>query len=161
MLRWGPSVVVRRTTCGCRTPTITASSYQARDDDQDEDQENPTQILENLVRLVNPTGKLGIVGVYMAKDPKGVDAEAKVGHLTLPWAEIFEKGLQIGMGQAPVKNYNELLGDMIIAGRAKPSQIISHRLPLESAPDAYRAFDQRGGEYTKILLKPDLPASAA
>jgi len=65
------------------------------------------------------------------------------------------------MGQAPVKNYNEFLRDMIIAGRAKPSQIISHRLPLESAPDAYRAFDQRGGEYTKILLKPDLPASAA
>lgn len=68
--------------------------------------------------------------------------------------------LNIGMGQAPVKNYNELLRDMIIAGRAKPSQIVSHRLPLESALGAYQAFDQRGGEYTKVLLKPGLPASA-
>ena len=140
---------------------IDAVGYQARDDEHPQDEENPTQILSDLVRLVNPTGKLGILGVYMAKDPKGVDPEAKVGHLMLPWAEIFEKGLQIGMGQAPVKNYNEFLRDMIIAGRAKPSQIVSHRLPLESAPDAYHAFDQRGGEYTKVLLKPGLPASAA
>ena len=63
------------------------------------------------------------------------------------------------MGQAPVKRYNEYLRDLIIAGKAKPSFIVSHRLPLDAAPDAYKHFDARGGEYTKVILKPDMAAS--
>lgn len=62
------------------------------------------------------------------------------------------------MGQAPVKRYNEYLRDLIVAGRAKPSVIVSHRLPLEKAPEAYEKFDQRIDGYTKILLKPAVKA---
>ena len=65
------------------------------------------------------------------------------------------------MGQAPVKRYNEYLRDLIIAGKAKPSFIVSHRLPLDAAPDAYKHFDARGSEYTKVILKPSLAAAAA
>jgi glutathione-independent formaldehyde dehydrogenase len=64
------------------------------------------------------------------------------------------------MGQAPVKRYNEYLRDLIIAGKAKPSFIVSHRLPLEAAPEAYKNFDARGSEYTKIVLKPGLQSAA-
>jgi glutathione-independent formaldehyde dehydrogenase len=33
--------------------------------------------------------------------------------------------------------------DLIIASRAKPNQVVSHRLPLSQAPDAFPKFDQR------------------
>jgi glutathione-independent formaldehyde dehydrogenase len=59
-----------------------------------------------------------------------------------------------------VKKYNAYLRDLIIAGRAKPDFIVSHRLPLSEAPHAYEQFDKRGvdgGEaWTKVLLKPEL-----
>ena len=42
--------------------------------------------------------------------------------------------------------------DLIAAGRIKPDAIISHRMRLEEAEEAYRLFDAR--EATKIVLKP-------
>ena len=59
----------------------------------------------------------------------------------------------MGSGQAPVKKYNEYLRDLIVNGRTKPSQIVSHRIPIDEAPDAYDKFDKRIEGYTKILIK--------
>jgi threonine dehydrogenase-like Zn-dependent dehydrogenase len=67
---------------------------------------------------------------------------------------LFEKGLRIGTGQANVKQYNRQLRGLMIEGRATPSFVVSHELPLEAAPDAYRKFDQRIEGYTKVILKP-------
>lgn len=39
-------------------------------------------------------------------------------------------------------------------GRAKPSQIISQRMPLAKAPDAGKHFDDRDTGWTKVVLKP-------
>ncbi len=136
---------------------VDAVGYQARND-QDQSKENPMQVFDDLIRAVNPTGTIGMVGVYMPKDPGGVDEQAKHGVFEIPWGQVFNKGLTIGMGQAPVKRYNEYLRDLIIAGKAKPSFIVSHRLPLEAAPDAYKNFDARGDEYTKVILKPEMAA---
>jgi glutathione-independent formaldehyde dehydrogenase len=44
---------------------IDAVGYQARSDDNP-DKENPTQVLEDCVRVVNATGSIGMIGVYMA-----------------------------------------------------------------------------------------------
>ena len=132
---------------------IDAVGYQARDV-KTPNREKPSQVLESLVKVINSTGNLGIVGVYMVGDPHGATKQAKEGVLELPWAEIFEKGISLGTGQCPVKKYNMYLRDLIISGRAKPSFIVSHRLPLEDAPDAYLKFDKRIDGYTKVLLKP-------
>jgi glutathione-independent formaldehyde dehydrogenase len=43
---------------------------------------------------------------------------------------------------------------MIHTGRAKPSFIVSHTLPLRDAPDAYQHFDARENGWTKVILKP-------
>ena len=134
---------------------IDAVGYQARDYDFPE-KENPIQVLQNLVKVINPTGNLGIVGVYTAKDPHGINKKAKEGVLDLPWGELFEKGIALGTGQCPVKKYNRFLRDLIISGRAKPSFIVSHRLSLEQAPQAYQKFDERRNGYTKVLLKPEV-----
>jgi glutathione-independent formaldehyde dehydrogenase len=59
----------------------------------------------------------------------------------------------MGSGQAPVKKYNEYLRDLIVNGRAKPSKIVSHRINIEDAPDAYSKFDKRIEGYTKVLIR--------
>ena len=138
---------------------IDAVGYQARSF-SDPDKESPIQVIEELVHVVNPTGRIGIVGVYFAEDPGGVDSAAKRGQFALPLGDIFEKGITIGTGQTPVKRYNAYLRDLIVAGRAKPSFIVSHRLTLNEAPEAYAKFDQRTDGYTKVVLKPEATTSA-
>jgi glutathione-independent formaldehyde dehydrogenase len=137
---------------------IDAVGYQARSFD-DPERENPIQVIEELVHVVNPTGRIGIVGVYFGEDPGGVDKAAKQGQFKLPLGDIFEKGLSIGSGQTPVKKYNAYLRDLIVAGRARPSFIVSHRLTLDQAPEAYAKFDRRTDGYTKVVLKPEATAS--
>jgi threonine dehydrogenase-like Zn-dependent dehydrogenase len=57
-------------------------------------------------------------------------------------------------GQCNVKAYNRKLRDLIEVGKAKPSFLISHELPLAEAPDAYKHFDDREEGWTKVILKP-------
>jgi glutathione-independent formaldehyde dehydrogenase len=132
---------------------IDAVGYQARRF-EDPENEYPLQVIEELTHVVNPTGRLGIVGVYFPKDPGGVDAAAKNGRYQTPWGAIFDKALTVGTGQCPVKRYNAQLRDLIISGRAKPSFIVSQRLSLDEAPQAYAKFDKRDDGYTKVILKP-------
>lgn len=134
---------------------IDAVGYQALDIN-DPGRENPTQVLDCLARLINPTGKLGVVGVYFTGDPHGVNEAARKGDFMLPWGRFFNKGIAIGMGQTPVKQFNQHLRDLIISGKAKPGFIVSHRLPLSAAPDAYQKFDQRSDGFTKVVLKPGM-----
>jgi len=53
---------------------------------------------------------------------------------------------------------------MIVNGRAKPSFIVSQRLPLSRAPEAYSHFVHRGvgkgQDYTKVVLKPAMDRAA-
>lgn len=138
---------------------IDAVGYQARDDHRPQ-QESPTQVLQNCLRVVNPTGAIGMIGVYIAPDPGAPTAEAKKGIYPFPLAEFFDKAVSMGGGQAPVKRYNEYLRDLIVNGRAKPSKIVSHRIRIDAAPDAYDKFDKRVEGYTKVLIKFDQQKAA-
>jgi len=102
---------------------------------------------------VNPTGSIGIVGVYIAPDPGASNDQAKQGIFPVALAKFFDKSVSVGFGQCPVKRYNEYLRDLIIGGRAKPSRIVSHRIPIDQSPKAYEKFDERTEGYTKVLIK--------
>lgn len=134
---------------------IDAVGYQAHAHGAD-GKEQPNRVLEDLIRVVNPTGKLGIPGLYVPSDPGGVDEAAKQGMLPISFGKLFEKGIQLGTGQCNVKQYNAFLRDMIIQGKAKPSFVVSHRIPLSGAPQAYEKFDARVEGYTKVVIKPAL-----
>jgi hypothetical protein len=54
---------------------------------------------------------------------------------------LWFKGQRMATGQVNVKAYNRQLRDLIHADKASPSFIISHKLPLQGAPDAYEHFD--------------------
>jgi len=131
---------------------IDAVGYQARSD-ENPGKEKATQVLENCVRVVNATGSIGVIGVYIAPDPGAESEHAKNGVFPFSIAEFFDKGITMGSGQAPVKKYNEYLRDLIVNGKAKPSQIVSHRIHIDQAPDAYDKFDRRVDGYTKVLIK--------
>ena len=135
---------------------IDAIGYEAFAHDSPGKRQAPNQVLEDVVRVTNPTGRVGLIGVYFKQDPRGVDKDEKQGRFTLPLGEAWNKGLTIETGQAPVKRYNVYLRDLILAGKIKPSRYVSHRLPLEKAPEAYAQFDKRDDGYTKILLKPQM-----
>jgi threonine dehydrogenase-like Zn-dependent dehydrogenase len=46
---------------------------------------------------------------------------------------------------------------MIIAGKAKPSFVVSHEVTLDEAPEAYAKFEKRIEGYTKVLIHPNGP----
>jgi glutathione-independent formaldehyde dehydrogenase len=136
---------------------IDAVGYQSRSR-ENPDKEDSTQVLRDLAELVNPTGAIGLIGVYSKTDLGGKDEDAKKGILPVPIGPFWQKGITVGMGQCPVRKYDHELRDLIIAGKAKPSFIVSHRVAIDEAPEMYAKFDLRGtgeGEpYTKIILKP-------
>jgi glutathione-independent formaldehyde dehydrogenase len=72
----------------------------------------------------------------------------------VPWGRLFAKGVTIGMGRDHDERYNDFLRDLIVADRIQPSAIVSHRLTLDEAPDAYRKFDERRDGYIKVVLDP-------
>ncbi len=132
---------------------IDAIGFQARDW-TDPRRENPAIVIHALAQLVRPTGCLGIAGVFLPHDAKPNDPLEAHGDLAVPWPELFRKDVTIGMGRDHDKRYMAQLRDLIIAARARPSVIISHRLPLSDAPDAFRRFDRRQDGYIKVVLDP-------
>jgi glutathione-independent formaldehyde dehydrogenase len=136
-------------TCG-----IDAIGFQARDRDHPE-RERPHWVIDALARLLQPGGRLAIVGVFTDHDPGAAGELERRGELPVPWGTLFKKGITIGMGRDHDERYNGRLRDVIVAGRAKPSTIVSHRLSIDQAPDAYRHFDARADGYIKVVLAPD------
>jgi len=145
---WGGEEVMGGVNCG-----IDAIGFQARDR-ADPTREKPDQVIHDLARLINPNGRLGIIGVFLPNDAKPVGKIEARGDLLVHWQTLFRKGITVGMGRDPNERYNTKLRDLIIAGRAKPSQIVSHRLPLSQAPAAFQKFDQRIDGYIKVILDP-------
>jgi len=131
---------------------VDAVGYQAQA--HSADREEPATVLNSLIDTVRATGALGVPGLYVPRDPGGPDEHSKQGMLQVSIGRLFEKGLRMGTGQCNVKRYNRQLRDMIIEGRAKPSFVVSHELPLDQAPSAYEKFDKRIEGYTKVVLHP-------
>ena len=112
------------------------------------------ETMNNLVASTKPTGGIGVVGVFVPQDPNAATDLAKEGKMAFDFGSFWFKGQQIRTGQANVKAYNRRLAELIHHDRAKPSQIISHRLKLSEGPEAYKQFDARADGWTKVVLKP-------
>ncbi|WP_435102322.1 glutathione-independent formaldehyde dehydrogenase [Halarchaeum sp. P4] len=132
---------------------------EARDDDEpyDPTKENPGVLINQLIRVVEPKGKLGIIGLYVPEDPGAPETISEMeaaGRLGIDFGKLFEKGQALATGQCDVKAYNRYLRDLIVAGRAEPSFVVSHREALENAPEMYQKFDEREEGVTKVILEP-------
>jgi glutathione-independent formaldehyde dehydrogenase len=118
--------------------------------------EQPNMTMNNLVKSVRFTGGIGVVGLFLPQDPGSPDKLAQKGRIEFDMGLFWFKGQKIGTGQANVKRYNRQLRNLIHTGRAKPSWIISHELPLTEAPNGYKHFGARDSGWTKVVLKPEL-----
>ncbi|HWG62730.1 MAG TPA: glutathione-independent formaldehyde dehydrogenase [Streptosporangiaceae bacterium] len=132
---------------------IDAVGFQARDRSRPET-ERPGQVVEDLARLVNPTGHVGIAGVYAEKDLHPAPGGSADGALTVPWATFFAKGVSVGLGRTHDRRYTTLLRDLVVSGRARPGIIVTHHGGLPDAPDLFRAFDARADGVIKAVLRP-------
>jgi len=137
---------------------IDAVGFQARDR-ADPDRENPLQVVGDVARIVNPTGHVGIAGVYAEKDLRPAPEGHPDGRLTVPWATFFSKGVTIGFGRTNGRRYTARLRDLVVTGRAHPGFVVSHHGTLDEAPGFYDTFDRRAAGIVKAVLNPS-PAAA-
>jgi threonine dehydrogenase-like Zn-dependent dehydrogenase len=72
----------------------------------------------------------------------------------VPIGAAFQKGLTMKMGQTHMMRYMKPLLDRIERGEIDPSFVITHRLPLEQAPRAYRVFRDKQDHCIKVVLNP-------
>jgi len=96
--------------------------------------------VDTAINCVRGGGTISMVGV-----PSAVLGD-------FPYLRMWMKSLTFRAGWCNVQLYMRPLLDLIAAGRLRPELIISHRMKLDQAEEAYRIFDAR--EATKIVLTP-------
>jgi threonine dehydrogenase-like Zn-dependent dehydrogenase len=72
----------------------------------------------------------------------------------MPIGAIFNKGLTIRAGQTHVHRYMPALLERIERGEVDPAFLITHRLRLEDAPQAYHTFRHERDNCVKVVLQP-------
>jgi len=101
-------------------------------------------VLTEMITTVRKGGIISVVGDYYAYTNQ------------FPIGAFMEKGLTMSSGQVHVQKYwKELLG-YIEKGEFDPTFMITHRLPLDQAEEAYRMFDKKEDGAIKIILKPSM-----
>jgi S-(hydroxymethyl)glutathione dehydrogenase/alcohol dehydrogenase len=98
--------------------------------------------LKTAISAVRRGGQVSVLGVY------GVPYD------NFPLGQIFDKGIKMAFGQAPVQKYIDELIALLEAGKIKLNDIISHRLPLKDAPHAYEIFSEKKDNCVKVVLTP-------
>ena len=71
-----------------------------------------------------------------------------------PLGRIFDKGITIKQGQAPVTNYIDHLIELVKSEKVVLNDIISHRLPLSRVSYAYDIFKNKEEDCVKSCTKP-------
>jgi threonine dehydrogenase-like Zn-dependent dehydrogenase len=96
---------------------------------------------EDAVQMVRRGGRVVVIGVYA-----GESVEVQLG---VYWARALDLRFT---GICPVHAWWDRAMEEVRSGRIDPLPLISHRLPLDDAPEGYALFDRR--EATKVVLLP-------
>jgi threonine dehydrogenase-like Zn-dependent dehydrogenase len=96
------------------------------------------EAMRQAIAATRPGGHLGYVGV-----PHGVSISAD---------ELFFRQIHLHGGPAPVRRFLPELMELIWERKIEPGKVFDLVLPLERAPQGYRAMDERRA--IKTLLQP-------
>jgi threonine dehydrogenase-like Zn-dependent dehydrogenase len=106
----------------------------------------PAQALEWAVDMAAKAGHVSIIGVY------GPDST------TFPIGKAMGRNLTLRMGDCPHRRYLPALIRAVASGSVRPSRILSQRVPLNQATDAYEAFARHRDGWLKVELLPETAA---
>ena len=101
------------------------------------------EALYAAIEIVRRGGTISLSGVYGGMtDP-------------LPMLTIFDKQIQLRMGQANVKRWVDDIMPLLMDGDPLGVEgFATHRLPLEEAPRGYEMFQKKQDGAVKVLLEP-------
>ena len=99
--------------------------------------------LHTAMKACRRGGTVSISGVY------GGEIEP------MPMMEMFDRGLQIRMGQAHVKRWiDDILPLVVDDDVLGVEDLATHRLPLAEAPHGYDIFQRKEDDCIKVILQP-------
>jgi threonine dehydrogenase-like Zn-dependent dehydrogenase len=85
-------------------------------------------------------GIVSIIGVYGGLMDK------------FPIGSLMNRSITVRAGQCHVQRYTRPLLNRIEQGEIDPSFVITHRLPLEEAPNGYETFKRKQDDCVKVVL---------
>jgi threonine dehydrogenase-like Zn-dependent dehydrogenase len=94
-------------------------------------------------------GTVSVPGVYGGFDDK------------IPMGAFMNKALAMKTGQTHMMRFMKPLLDSIQRGQIDPSFVISHRVPINRAPEMYKKFRDKEDNCTKVVLDPWADGAAA
>ena len=100
------------------------------------------KVIDLCFKAVRRMGKVSIMGVYGSP------------YDNFPVHRMFDKGITISQGQAPVLNYIDDLIDLVKEEKVVLDDIITHTLPLSQVSQGYKIFDEKEEDCVKVVLKP-------
>ena len=128
--------------------------FEARGHGRESKVERPATVLNQAMQVTRAGGNVGIPGLYVTDDPGGVDDAAKSGNLSIRIGLGWAKSLVFTTGQCPVLRYNRQLMMAILYDKVRIAAAVNATvIPLDQAPDGYRAFDQ--GAARKYVIDPN------
>ncbi len=103
--------------------------------------DRPTAIRQ-AIQAAAKGGRVSIIGVYGGLIDK------------FPIGAFFGKGLKMASGQCDVQRFLPDLLQRVLDGDFDMTSLISHRLSLEEAPNAYKMFCNKEDGCTKVVMRP-------
>ena len=74
----------------------------------------------------------------------------------MPLMQMFDKQVQLRMGQANVRRWTTTIMPLLLddADPLGTEEFVTHRLPLEAAPEAYASFRAKEDGMVKVVFRP-------
>ena len=101
-------------------------------------------VLRQAIMACRKGGTVSVPGVYIGLLDK------------IPFGALVNKALTLKSGQTHVQRYLEPLLGKIANGEIDPSFIITHRIPIHEAPEAYKTFRDKKDGCIKVVIKPGM-----
>jgi glutathione-independent formaldehyde dehydrogenase len=131
---------------------VDAVGFEARGHGADAE-EAPATVLNDIMTIARAGASLGIPGLYVTGDPGAIDENAKVGQIGVKLGLGWAKSHSFVTGQCPVKRYNRLLMNLILADKAHIADAVNAvTISLDDAPQGYQDFDR--GAAKKYVIDP-------
>jgi threonine dehydrogenase-like Zn-dependent dehydrogenase len=106
-------------------------------------------VLRQCIQACRKGGTVSVPGVYSGFADM------------IPMGAFMNKGLTMKTGQTHMMSYMQPLLERIEKGEIDPSFVISHRVPIDSAPQMYKTFRDKEDHCTKVVLDPWATRAAA